>query len=375
MAEMMMERISYEVSVDPVDVRLANVDMLLHGDIKEMADTLKTNADYIKRKAAVEDFNKTNRWKKRGLRVAMMSYFIPPIGQRFDVNLSVYHTDGTVVITHSGIEVGQGINTKAIQIAAHFLKIPVTKIKIKGNNSIIGPNAEATGASVTSQNVGIGVQQCCEELLRRLAPIKLLKPLATWEELIRAAFVLQVDLQTHGFVTLLNGQLVFNYGVCFAEVELDILTGESEILRVDLLGDAGQSINPALDIGQIEGAFIMGLGYWTMEQLVHNVENGEVLTDRTWSYHVPQCRDIPQDFRVYLRKNSYSSIVILGSKAIAEPPICLSIVVPFALRQAVTSARLDAGIPTTEWFPIDGPYTVDKMCLAAATKIEDFKLY
>ncbi|CAH0400121.1 unnamed protein product [Chilo suppressalis] len=375
MAEMLMERISYEVSVDPIDVRLANLDTILHSDIKEMVETLKTNSEYKNRKTAVEEFNKTNRWKKRGLRVSMMSYFNTPAGLRLDVNLSVYNTDGTVVITHSGIEMGQGINTKAVQIAAFFLKIPVSKIKVKANDTIIGPNADVTGGSITSQCISIGVQRCCEELLKRLAPIKLLKPLAPWEELIRTAYLLQVDLQTHGFVSTLDGQIFYNYGVCLAEVELDILTGESEILRVDLIEDAGQSVNPALDIGQIEGAFTMGLGYWTIEKLEHNPENGEILTDRTWNYHVPQCRDIPQDFRVYLRKNSYSNIKILGTKATAEPPICLSVCVPFALRHAVTSTRLNSGIPTTSWFPIDGPYTAAKLCLASATKIEHFKLY
>ncbi|CAH0677124.1 unnamed protein product [Chilo suppressalis] len=374
MAEHVIEQISYEISLDPVEVRLANLDTERFNEVKEMFETLKSNSNYNERKLAVDKFNTQNRWKKRGLRVAFMRWS-PSGAPRFDANLSVYHEDGTVVITHSGIEMGQGLNTKALQVAAYFLKIPLEKIKIKGNNTIIGPNAFITGGSIANQNIGIAVQRCCEQLLARLEPIKASMPQANWEQIIKTAYDSDVDLQSHGFVNTADIQQYDVCGVAFAEVEVDILTGEHEIIRVDLIEDPGRSISPEIDIGQVEGAFIMGVGYWTSEHIVFDPNNGEILTDRTWNYHVPQARDIPQDFRIYLTKKYPSSEQILGTKAIGEPPLCLSVVIPFAIREAIVSARLDSGIPTNKWFRIDGPYTLEKICLAASTKVDDFKFY
>ncbi|KAJ2948180.1 hypothetical protein O0L34_g9988 [Tuta absoluta] len=370
-AETIMERISYELSLDPLEVRLANLDNEKYSDIKEMLITLKENANYDARKLAVKKFNDENRWKKRGLRAAFLKWTMD-VGTYYDVNMSVYHGDGTVAITHSGIEMGQGVNTKAVQIAAHFLKIPIEKIQIKPNDSMISPNGKGSASSFTSQYVGLGVQKCCEELIKRLEPIRQQNPNATWEVLIAAAFTAGVDLQTHGFIGPNDTESYDIFGITFAEVELDVLTGEFEILRVDLLEDVGLSVSPEIDIGQVEGSFTMALGYWTMEHLVYDKGTGELLTDRTWNYHVPQARDIPQDFRIYFRKKSKGPAVFLGAKATGEPPMCMSVVVTFALRDAFTAARLETGIPTTNWLTMDGPYTVPSLCLACNNDPADY---
>lgn len=245
-----MERISYEMSLDPFDVRLANLEETRFGTIREMSQTLKTNSQYDERKMFVDKFNKENRWKKRGIRCTFLRW--TPFGsQNFDVNMSVYHGDGTIAITHSGIEMGQGVNTKAAQICAYFLKVPLDKIQIKANNTVIAPNGFISGGSLTSQNVGIGVQRCCEELLRRLEPIRRQMENPTWEELIQRAFTMQVDLQVHGFTSDADAQEYDIFGVTIAEVEVDVLTGEYEILRVDLLQDVGQSVSPEIDVGQV----------------------------------------------------------------------------------------------------------------------------
>ncbi|CAG9788241.1 unnamed protein product [Diatraea saccharalis] len=334
MAETIMEQISYVTSLDPYEVRKTNVNNLLHNDILELAETLKTKAKYSERRAAVNKYNQTNRWIKRGLRWAFMRYTpLAPAG--YQVKMSVCHGDGSVIITHSGIELGQGINTKAIQIAAYFLKIPIDKIQVKCANSIAGTNGIMTSSSLTSQSIGMGVEKCCKQLLLRLAPIKLLLLNPPWETLIKIAHKLKVNLHVDDFVNNIISPIFYVYGVSLAEVEVDILTGESEVLRVDLLEDVGRSVSPEVDVGQIEGAFIMGLGYWTSENLVYDKSSGELLTDRTWNYHVPQARDIPQDFRVYFREKSYSSDIVLGAK--------------------------------------DGPYTTEQLCLSAATRLEDFK--
>ncbi|KAF9416490.1 hypothetical protein HW555_006157 [Spodoptera exigua] len=348
MAELVMEQIAYEMNLDPLDVRLANLDSQYANDIKEMVDYLKIHADYPKRREAVNKFNTENRWKKRGLRFALLRW-TPVGGINLYINLSVYRGDGSVVITHGAIEMGQGINTKAIQIAAYLLNIPVEKIIVKENNTVIAPNCALSGGSIMNQNVILGVKRACQQLLDRLKPIRDTMDNPTWEELITKAYNSNVDLQAHGFTRTDEAYPFPVYGVTLAEVEVDILTGQSELLRVDLYEDAGQSVSPEIDIGQVEGAFIMGVGYWTSERLIYS-PTGELLTDRSWNYHVPLARDIPRDWRVYFRKNSYSADTVFGSKCIGEPPICMAVVVAFALREAIVAARLEAGIPTTQWY-------------------------
>lgn len=245
-----MERISYELSLDPVAVRLANLDTTKYNELTGMVDTLKSNAEYTTRRAAVDSFNTQNRWKKRGLRWAFTRWS-PAGAQRFDINLSVFHADGSVVITHAGVEMGQGLNTKAVQIAAFFLKIPINKIQIKGNNTIITPNSFITGGSLTTQSIIIALRRCCDELNARLEPIRATLTNPTWEELITAAYNANVDLQAHGFVSVADGQTYNIYGMALSEVEIDVLTGEFEVLRVDLLQDVGLSISPEIDVGQV----------------------------------------------------------------------------------------------------------------------------
>lgn len=312
MTELVMEQISYKLSLDPLDVRLANLDTEQYGDLKDMVNDILISSDYKKRREFVTQYNINNRWKKRGLRFALLRW-TPIGGINVYVNLSVYRGDGTVVLTHGSIEMGQGINTRAVQVAAHLLKIPVEKIIVKENNTVIAPNVSLSGGSITSINTCVGVKRACEELLRRLQPIRDKMNNPTWEELIKQAHTDNVDLQAQGFTRTDEEHMLNVFGVTLAEVELDVITGEFQIIRVDTCQDAGQSINPQIDVGQVEGAFIMGLGYWTCENLVF-APTGEILTDRTWNYHVPLARDIPQDWRVSLKKNSYSEDAIFGAK-------------------------------------------------------------
>ncbi|KAI8431856.1 hypothetical protein MSG28_004418 [Choristoneura fumiferana] len=334
--EFIMERIAYELSLDPLEVRLRNLDLLYSSELREMVQRVKNEAQYADRRVSVDKYNQENRWKKRGLRFCLLRW--QPFSPIYlDVTMSVYNDDGTVAITHGGIEMGQGINTKAVQIAAFYLGIPAEKIQIKGNNTVIAPNGLISGGSITSTNIGVGIRRCCEQLLLRLAPFKAALLNASWETIVKAAYTAGIDLQTHGFVSYLDLQKADVFGVTLAEVEVDVLTGEWEVLRVDILEDAGLSTSPDIDVGQ---------------HLVYNPESGELLTDRTWTYHVPQARDIPQDFRVYFRNNSYSDPRVLGAKAIGEPPLCMSVAVPFAMREAIVAARLDAGLPADQWFQI-----------------------
>ncbi|XP_045773796.1 xanthine dehydrogenase-like [Maniola jurtina] len=372
--EEVMERISYELGMDPLQVRLNNLDRTKYSDFDEMVNTLIADSDYNERRIAVNQFNEENRWKKRGLRFTLMKWSSStPLF--LNITMSVFHADGSVAITHGGIEMGQGINTKAIQVCAYFLKIPLNKIFIKPNTTFLNPNNYPTAASLGSQNVQIGVQRCCEQLLARLDPIKETMTNPTWEELIAKAFLQGVNLQANAFTDASDIHNFDVYGVTLAEVEVDVLTGQFQIIRVDLLEDVGRSVNPDIDIGQVEGAFIMGVGYFTSEETVFDRNTGELLTDRTWNYFVPGGTDIPQDLRIYFRKKSYSNDAILGSKLTSEPATCMGVVIPFALREAITSSRLESGFPSKNWFNIDGPYTVEKIGLACETKLEEFKFY
>ncbi|XP_041981243.1 xanthine dehydrogenase-like [Aricia agestis] len=372
--EMILEQIAYELGLDPLNVRLANLDRARSSAVQEMTDIIIERSNYRERRESVEKFNKENRWKKRGLRFTFLRW--SPVGnQYYDVNLCVYHEDGTVCISHGGVEMGQGINTKAAQICAYYFKIPIEKIQVKPNDTVITPNCFTTGGSLTTQNTGIGVQKCCEQILLRLAPLRARMGDVSWEVLVRAAFTADIDLQAHAIVNALDTENIDVYGVTLSEVEIDVLTGEHEIKRVDLMEDTGRSTNPDIDIGQIEGAFIMGVGYWTCEEMVYDPPTGEVLTDRTWEYHVPQARDIPQDFRVSFRKGSYSTPRLFGAKVVGEPATCMGVGIALALREAITAARTDSGISSRIWYEIDGPYTVEKIYLNCATKKEQFKFY
>ncbi|XP_022826959.1 probable aldehyde oxidase gad-3 [Spodoptera litura] len=373
MTEQIMERISYEIERDPVQVRLNNIEPA-YVEVQEMVQTLLRDGEYNKRKEEVQNYNKVNRWKKRGLRVAFMNWPVP-ILLDYHVLLSVYHADATVVIHHGGIEIGQGINTKVIQAVAYTLKIPIEKVRCKAPTAATNPNNFATGSSRTTQSVCFGAIKCCQILLDRLSAVRDTLNEPTWEVLIEVAFNRGINLQTSYRVTA-NDQVPYRSGgVALTEVELDILTGEHEILRVDIIEDVGTSINPELDIGQIEGAFMMGVGYWTHEELIYDEKTGELLTDRSWYYKVPLTKDIPIDFRIQLRRNSYNPIGTLGARAVAEPPTCLSISVAFALREAIVSSRENTGYPRNKWFRVDGPFTLAANVLSADAKLEEFLFY
>lgn len=191
---------------------------------------------------------------------------------------------------------------------------------------------------------------------------------ATWEQTILRAFISNGRLFSNGYFTSTspNLQPYLIYGVCACEVLLDVLTGQHIVSRVDLIEDIGESMSPLVDIGQVEGAFIMGLGYYTMEKIVFNYE-GKVLTNNTWTYHPPGAKDIPVDFRIKFPKNNPNPLGVLKSKgkysitefyrikkcssAVGEPPLCLSFAVPLAIRNAVASARSDSSSSAFKWYP------------------------
>lgn len=370
MIENIMEHTAFELDLDPLEVRLAN--LRAGHKMAEMIPRFVESTQYKQRRLEIMEANKQSRWIKHGLGLAIMEYHIGYFGQ-FPATVAIYHGDGTVVISHGGIEMGQGMNTKIAQVAAHTLGIPMDLIRIEGSNSINGANSMVTGGSIGSETVCFAVRKCCNTLNEVLKPVKEELKDPSWKNVINEAHSKNLNLiASDGCKT---GEMD-PYTVCslgLTEVEVDVLTGNYLVKRVDILQDAGESLNPNVDIGQVEGAFIMGLGYWTTELCVTDKKTGELKTNRSWNYKPPGAKDIPTDFRIELFAQSPNPAGFMRSKATGEPSICLSVNVAFALQQAIQSARDDAGLKR-EWVTLKAPMTPEHILLSCGTDINMMEL-
>ncbi|BES97397.1 2 iron, 2 sulfur cluster Hypothetical protein [Nesidiocoris tenuis] len=369
-----MEHIAKIVKKDPLEVKFANMNKD-ETFLRDLATETKQLAEFEQRQQKIKTFNDENRWKKRGMSIMVMKYPYIYLGS-FTALVTIYGLDGSVAISHGGIEMGQGLNTKAAQVAAHVLGVDLENVSVKPTRDIVGANNAPTGASLGSECVAYAVKMCCDELNKRLAPIRAeLGDKATWRDVINKAYMSSVNLTYSYMWSKDSGTMpYFIYGTTVTEVEVDVLTGQYQILRVDLMEDCGQSMSPEVDVGQAEGAFIMGLGYFTSEELVHDSDTGVLLTNRTWNYKPPGAKDIPQDFRVYFKKNAPNPYGILKSKATGEPPLCMSASIAFALREAVIAARKEAGKKDEDWIDMDLPYTVERVWLNSLAGKEYFTI-
>lgn len=369
-AETVMEHIAWVLKKDPVEVRLANIDPT--NPIRKIFTDFLVSCEYYKRLGAVNQFNSVNRWKKRGIAISLMQFPLV-FGGVFETLVSIYHGDGSVAINLGGIEMGQGLHTKCIQIAASILGVPIELVKIKTPNNVVSANSFVSAGTMSTDTLGITVRACCEKLNERLAPLKLQNPQWSWDEIVQAAFLANIELvATHQFSPDQIAPYII-YGVSCAEIEIDVLTGDFQLRRVDIVEDVGQSISPRVDVGQVEGAFIMGMGYWLHEKLVYNRITGELLTDRSWNYKPPGAKDIPVDFRVTLLQTISSASGVLGSKACSEPAVSLAVVVVSALRKALESARKDAGAPDI-FITLNASTTKEDILILAGTPDEQFAL-
>uniref|UniRef100_A0A8R1DVT0 FAD-binding PCMH-type domain-containing protein n=2 Tax=Caenorhabditis japonica TaxID=281687 RepID=A0A8R1DVT0_CAEJA len=339
----------------------------------------KTNSDYCKRLEEVKKFNSENKFRKRGI------YLTPTrFGIGFGLKqlnqagaLVLVYTDGSVLVSHGGMEMGQGLHTKILQIAARCLEIPIEKVHIRDTATDKVPNSSATAASVGSDLNGLAVQDACRQILERLEPFKKENPEGGWLEWVNSAYVNRVSLSASGFgiihhepVDFFNGKgaELFGYsvyGTAACEVEVDCLTGDHHLLRTDIVMDVGESLNPAIDIGQIEGAFIQGYGLFTMEEIKIRPD-GIRLTRGPGTYKIPSADDVPKNFNVSLLGNSSNKMGIFSSKAIGEPPLFLGSCAFFAIREAVRAYRVQNG--KKEYFVFNSPSTPERIRMAC----EDF---
>ncbi|XP_062435402.1 aldehyde oxidase-like isoform X3 [Rhea pennata] len=331
---------------------------------------------YYSRKTAVKEFNKQNYWKKKGIAIVPLKFPFGMATRYLSQAAALVHiyTDGSVLLTHGGIEMGQGIHTKMIQVASRELNIPMSYIHFCETSTTTVPNACASVGSAGTDVNGMAVKDACQTLLKRLQPIINKNPKGTWNDWIKEAFIQSVSLSATGYFRGYNESMdwekgegqpftYFLYGAACSEVEIDCLTGDHKNLRTDIVMDIGCSINPAVDIGQIEGAFVQGIGLYTMEELKYSPE-GVLYTRGPDQYKIPAVCDIPEHFSVSLLSSSQNPYAIYASKGIGEAGLFLGCSVFFALRDAVTSVRNERGLKKT--FTLNSPLTPEQIRAACA---------
>lgn len=355
--------------------------------IPRLLSLVREEAKVDARYAAIEKFNATHKWKKRGMSMIPVKFgisFATAVHlNQAAANVKVY-ADGSILLTHGGTEMGQGLYTKMCQVAAQELKVPLDAIYTQDTATYSTANASPTAASSGSDLNGMAVLDACQQINARLAPYwEKLGPDATMKQVAHAAYLDRVQLSAEGYWkmprvgyqwgnydvnTVKDMYYYWTQGVGVSEVELDLLTGDHTVLRTDIKMDVGRSINPAIDYGQIEGAFVQGQGLFTMEESLWT-QSGQLFTRGPGTYKIPGFSDIPQEFNVsFLQGEDWSPLrTIQSSKGIGEPPVFLGATVLFALREALVAARKQNGVE--EPFVLDSPATAERLRLLVGDEI------
>ncbi|XP_029378509.1 xanthine dehydrogenase/oxidase [Echeneis naucrates] len=330
-----------------------------------------SRSEYQQRRAAVDLYNSQNRWTKRGLAIVPTKFGISFTSLFLNQAGALVHiyTDGSVLLTHGGTEMGQGLHTKMVQVASRVLGIPYSRIHISETSTNTVPNTSPTAASASSDLNGAALQNACEVLIKRLEPYKTKNPKGSWEDWVSAAYFDRVSLSANGFYRTPDlgydfesnsGRAFgyFTYGVACSEVEIDCLTGTHKNLNSTIVMDVGHSLNPAIDIGQVEGAFMQGLGLFTLEEL-HYSPRGVLLTRGPGTYKIPAFGDIPTKLTVSLLRDAPNDKAIFASKAVGEPPLFLAASVFYAIKDAISASRAESGLVGP--FRLDSPASTERI--------------
>ncbi|KAI1317034.1 hypothetical protein EDD11_009100 [Mortierella claussenii] len=347
---------------------------------------LKDKAKYEERLHAVQEFNKLSRWRKRGISFIPTKYGIAFAALHLNQAAALIHIyrDGSVLVSHGGVEMGQGLHTKMIQVCSEVLKIPMETVHTIDVSTDKTANTIITAASTASDLNGMAVKNAAEILFERLEPYR--SQGLSWKEAVLRAHFDRVSLSANGFYKTPDigydwnkneGQLYcyFTMGASISEVEVDMLTGTHTVLRSDVSMDLGRSINPSIDIGQIEGAFIQGMGLTTIEDPLF-FSNGQIFTQGPGNYKIPGFRCIPQEFNVsFFEDVTHESIkTIYKSKGVGEPPLFLGSSVYFAIRDALRYARKEHRGQSTNTgltFSLPIPATPEKIRMAVGDEIAE----
>ncbi|HMO45285.1 MAG TPA: xanthine dehydrogenase molybdopterin binding subunit [Rubrivivax sp.] len=384
--EFILDAAARELKLDPLAVRRANFygktsnnvtpyrQTVADNVIHELVDELAASSGYAARREAIATWNAAGPVLKKGIALTPVKF-----GISFNVNhynqagaLVHVYLDGSVLVNHGGTEMGQGLNTKVAHVVAHELGIPMARVRCSATDTSKIANTSATAASTGSDLNGKAAQDAARQIRERLAALVSTKCGVdaqsvrfeggrvrvddgarrfdlSFDEVVAEAYVARVQLWSDGFYATpglhwdratLTGRpfYYFAYGAAVSEVVIDTLSGEWKLLRADLLHDAGRSLNPAIDIGQVEGAFVQGMGWLTTEELVWHPKTGALLTHAPSTYKIPTANDVPAAFHTRLFDNANVEDSIHRSKAVGEPPLLLPFSVFFAIRDAVSAA-------------------------------------
>ncbi|KAH3518101.1 hypothetical protein KXV55_008041 [Aspergillus fumigatus] len=391
-AESFMEEIADHLDIPVEQFRQQNMyqpgdKTHFHQELKDwhvplMYNQVLEESAYAERRKAVEEYNKKHKWSKRGMAIIPTKFgisFTALFLNQAGALVHIYH-DGSVLVAHGGVEMGQGLHTKMTMIAAEALGVPQSDVFISETATNTVANTSSTAASASSDLNGYAIFNACEQLNERLRPYREKMPGASMKELAHAAYFDRVNLSAQGFYRTPDigyiwgenkGQMFFYFtqGVAAAEVEIDTLTGDWTPLRADIKMDVGRTINPSIDYGQIEGAFIQGQGLFTTEESLWHRASGQIFTKGPGNYKIPGFRDIPQVFNVSLLKDvEWENLrTIQRSRGVGEPPLFMGSAVFFAIRDALKAARKQWNV--TEVLSLQSPATPERIRVSCADPI------
>ncbi|PWR23454.1 xanthine dehydrogenase molybdopterin binding subunit [Zavarzinia compransoris] len=392
MAERVMDEIAYHLGLDPLEVRKRNLyghdtrNVTPYHQVVEdnvapaLIAALEERSDYGARRAAIRAANAKNPVIRRGIAITPVKFGISFTATHYNQAGALVHvyTDGSVMLNHGGTEMGQGLHVKVAQVVAAEFGLDVSAVRITATDTSKVPNTSATAASSGSDLNGMAAQAAARQIRERLTAfaaerwqvsadqvrfaagmVQIGAESLSFAEFARRAYGARIQLSASGFYKTpkihwdrASGKgkpfYYYAYGAACSEVAVDTLTGEYRVLRVDILHDVGKSLNPAIDIGQIEGGFIQGMGWLTTEELWWD-GRGRLRTHAPSTYKIPACGDRPLHFEVALFDNENAEPTVFRSKAVGEPPFMLGFSVLHALSDAVASVadyrlcpRLDA---------------------------------
>ena len=358
--------------------------------IRELVAALAERADYLERRRAVAAFNAENEVLKKGIALTPVKFGISFTLTHLNQAGALVHVyqDGSIHMNHGGTEMGQGLFQKVAQVAAACFGVEADRVKITATDTAKVPNTSATAASSGADLNGMAVKAACDTIRERMADflgeyfqtrdvvfedgkVRVGQEVMAFEDAARLAYENRISLSATGFYKTpriewdrIAGRgrpfYYFAYGAAISECVIDTLTGENRILRVDVLHDAGKSLNPALDIGQIEGGFVQGAGWLTTEELVWD-DKGRLMTHAPSTYKIPACSDRPPLFNVDLWDEANREETIFRSKAVGEPPFVLGISAFLALSDAIAACG--------DSYPaLDAPATAERV-LAAVNRV------
>ena len=402
--ENIIDNISRHLGKDPSEIRKINFykknsrnithyGMKIEDNvINEIFNKLLKKSNYKKRYSEIKKFNLKNKYKKKGIAITPVKFGISFTTIHLNQAGALVHiyTDGSVHLNHGGIEMGQGTHTKIAQLVSKSLGIPYEKVQISSTNTSKVPNTSASAASSTTDLNGAAALDAVKKIKLNLEKfiknkykisvknnviyknekIFIGKYIFKFNDIVQEAYLNRISLSSNGFYSTpkinfnkkkFYGRpfLYFCYGAAVTEVTIDTLTGENIISKVDILQDAGNAINPALELGQIEGGFVQGQGWLTMEE-VNWKANGQITTFSPSTYKIPAVSDIPKKFKVEIYKEGKNKEEVANkAKTTGEPPLMLAMSVFFAIKDAIASTSNYKKTPH-----LDAPATPEKILLS-----------